>query len=39
MCDSVLNFEGQNAEADLNNADISEVHLRKHVRELVETSC
>lgn len=32
-CDSALNFEGQNSEADLNNAGISEVCLRNHVIE------
>lgn len=31
MCDFALNFEGQNTEADLNNADISEVCARSNL--------
>lgn len=31
MCDLALNFEGQDTEADLNNADISEVCLRNNL--------
>lgn len=38
MCDLALNFEGQNTEADLNNADISEVCL-KTIYGLAETTC